>query len=250
MSTAAQRAAQPTLMVFTLGAAGERRRRPLLPERFAGEERALRRACLDSVLAAGRTAGCRLLVASPQHLDLGDDVEYLDQQGVGFGARLRSAIDQAAGQVDGPLLVVGSDAPNLTSSHLCQALEQLRRDPKGVVLGPAEDGGFYLLAADQLRSELAGLLADVHWCRADTRRSLNAILRRSGHRPVLLASLCDLDHRTDLECWLAKRPARALRRLAGLLLRLLANWRRSAVASLGVVLPHPATVASGRAPPA
>jgi len=249
MSTAAQRAAQPTLMVFTLGASGERRRRPLLPERFAGEERALRRACLDSVLAAGRAAGCRLLVASPRHLDLGDDVEYLDQQGVGFGARLRSAIDQAARQVAGPLLVVGSDAPNLTSSHLCQALEQLQRDPDGVVLGPAVDGGFYLLAVDRLSTQLAALLADVRWCRADTRRSLNASLRRSGHRPVLLSSLRDLDRRRDLERWLARRPARTLRRLAGLLLRLLSSLRCSAVAPPRVVLPHPATVASGRAPP-
>lgn len=237
-------------MVFTLGASGDRRRRPLLPERFAAEERALRRACLDSVLTAGRQAGCRLLVASPQPLDLADDVESIAQHGDSFGERLLSAIGQASQRVAGPLLVVGSDAPGLGVEHLRQALDHLRQDPDGIVLGPARDGGFYLLAADSQSSHLANLLADVRWCRSDTCRSVHAVLRRSGYQPAFLAGLGDLDHRADLEQWLAQRPMLALRRIAGRLRHLLASWRWFDGPPLAVALCRPVVSASGRAPPA
>jgi hypothetical protein len=63
----------PTLLVFTLGAAHEALRHPLLPWRHREEELRLRHACLEATLEAGRRAGCRLEVSSPSRLDVAQD---------------------------------------------------------------------------------------------------------------------------------------------------------------------------------
>lgn len=241
---------QPTLLIFTLGPHRESGRRRLLPGRWRTLEDSLHRRGLEAALAAGRACGCRIEVAAPRRLDLPEDVLQAPQRGRGFAARLRSAVAAARSRSTGPLLVVGTDCPDLSAAHLADALERLRRDPGGVVLGPARDGGFYLLAAD---GPLDDELAEVRWCRSDTLATLLAALRRRGRRADLLEPLRDLDRTADLELWLARggpaaRPWRELRRR---LLALFARLRRPLPLS-GPARPLPARVrtAPGRAPPA
>lgn len=218
------REAQPTLLVFTLGARAERRRRPLLPGRCGGAELELRRRLLDAALEAGREAGCRLVISSPQAPSPVADAAHQTQTGGHFGDRLEAAVDAAA-VGGGPLVVVGTDVPGLGAEHLRQALAAVAADPEAVVLGPSPDGGFYLLATARPLPGLAGL---TRWCRSDTLAGLTRSLERAGRRVVLLAPLTDLDRRRDLERWLARLPRRLstawrafVRRLVDLLDRLL-----------------------------
>ena len=44
-------------------------------------------------------------------------------------------------------MLVGSDLPDITPSSIADAISHLRRDPQSLVLGPAQDGGYYLIAA-------------------------------------------------------------------------------------------------------
>lgn len=221
----------PTLLIFTLGAAGERARRPLLPAAHGGAELELRQTCLDAALAAGRAAGCRLEVSSPGPLALPGDVHRAGQQGDGFGERLERACAAAGRRGAGPLVVVGTDVPGLTAGHLRRALQHLAAEPDAVVLGPSPDGGFYLLASARPLPGLAGL---ARWCRRDTLATLRRSLAAAGRRVVLLAPLADLDRRRDLERWLAAARLAAggawrslLRRLAAVLaaLRRPPGWR-------------------------
>lgn len=194
--------AQPTLLVFTLGPSREASRRRLLPGPLRAWERDLHQAGLDAALEAGRAAGCRLVVSSPAELALPADAMRLSQGTGSFGARLATAMRLAASQ--GPLLVVGTDVPGLSADHLRRALRELETQPDGVVLGPSPDGGLYLLAGLGLD---ASALAELAWCRRTTRRDLGRTLARAG-RPLLeLEPLADLDHRADLERWLAAHPS-------------------------------------------
>jgi len=241
----------PTLLVFTRGARRERLRRPLLPGRHAAAELELRRHCLESTLAAGRAAGCRLEVSSPAPLTLPGDVRRSRQHGSGFGERLEAACRSAAASAAGPLVVVGTDVPGLSADHLRQALHALAADPASVVLGPSPDGGFYLLAAAR---PLPGLAALTRWCRHDTLARLRAALAAAGRRVVLLAPLADLDRRGDLERWLARAPRRPLpalwravvRRLVELLDRLL---RPLPAPPPNLPRPLPVAVRAPRGPP-
>lgn len=225
---------QPTLLVFTLGARCESRRRQLLPASQRSLEADFHQTCLDATLAAGRAARCRLEVSSPLELVLPDDVERRPQRGRDFGTRLERATNEAFAQHGGPVLVVGSDVPDLEVSHLEGALRLLGEDSDQVVIGPSPDGGFYLLAASR---PLTTALHEVRWRCRETLRSLRHALRREGRPVVLLPPLADLDRRSDLEQWLTRawrRPgamseiwrADRIRCLIDRLARLFAGLRR------------------------
>jgi len=195
---------RPTLLVFTLGAGREQARRRLLLGDAAGAERQLHERCLESVLEAGRAAGCRLRVCSPGGKPLAADAQADRQAEEGFGRRLLGAVRRAGAESSGPLIVVGTDAPDLDAELLHQTREALDRDPDAVILGPARDGGVYLLAAS--RSVVAEL-ATVRWRSRHTCESLVAAMQAAGRPVLLLAPLSDLDSRRDLERWLAAAEA-------------------------------------------
>lgn len=246
-------ATRPTLLVFTLGPHREARRRPLLPASLQGFATGIHAAGLAAALAAGRECGCRLVVSTPQPLPLAEDVTFSPQRGAGFGERLADAV-RAGATGGGPLVVVGTDVPELGASHLQKALDGLAEDPGRVVLGPSPDGGLYLLAAAR---PIAELLAQVAWCRPDTLHRLCDLLARAGFRVELLEPLADLDGPGDLERWLAARfPASspallpAWRSLARRLRQLLAAWKLPASPRLlGRPCLSTVTVRAARAPP-
>jgi hypothetical protein len=239
----------PTLLVFTLGPECEGGRRRLLPAPLRQTEATLHRAGLEQMLAIGRDAGYRVVVAAPEPLDLPPEVRQLRQRGTSFGGRLQHALRALRAEIgSAPLLVVGTDTPDLAASHLRAAVAELESSPTGVVVGPAHDGGFYLLAS---RIGLDSVLSTVRWCCRDTRRSLLAALCGQGHPVHLLEPLLDLDRRADLERWLSRRRAESpLGRLRRTLRAVLAVWRRPAVPTVlrraDLVL---ATAVSGRGPP-
>jgi hypothetical protein len=235
----------PTLLVFTLGAESEARRHPLLPESLRDSEIQLRRACLASVLGAGRTVGCRLEVSSPRPLSV-DGASWWEQRGASFGERFHNALVGAWSRTPGPVIAVGTDAPGLGPRHLRRALELLAQDENRVVLGPAGDGGVYLVAAARPIEDLQS----VSWCGRGTRQSLRRALRRAKRPVALLAPLEDLDRPCDLDRWIATSPRGPLLAWARRLGRLLAARRLC-----GLNPPRPyvptlwAAASLGRAPP-
>jgi uncharacterized protein len=194
--------AAPTLLVFTLGAPRESARRRLAPAGLQGMETALRQACFDAALAAGRACGCRLTVCSPERGRLPEGVEHLPQRGGDFGARLEGAC-AAVGRRRGPLVVVGTDVPGLADRHLREALQLLAGDPRRVVLGPSPDGGVYLLAAAAALPPLGA----VRWCRPSTLADLSRVLAEAGREVVLLEPLADLDRPADLDRYLSRKAS-------------------------------------------
>ena len=108
-------------------------------------------------------------------------------QGPGdLGARMRRA---ATGRT-GPVLIVGSDVPDLAPGHLQHAFAALRGHD--YVFGPSEDGGYWL-AGFANRRPAEGIMRDVRWSTpsalADTLASIDA--RRRVH--VLGMTLTDVD---------------------------------------------------------
>jgi len=85
---------------------------------------------------------------------------FLLQAGLHLGDVLHGATEAllAAGH-DGVLLVNG-DSPTLPPRLLCDAIERLRAPGERVVLGPASDGGYYLIG---LKRPNARVFADIAW---------------------------------------------------------------------------------------
>jgi glycosyltransferase A (GT-A) superfamily protein (DUF2064 family) len=91
------------------------------------------------------------------------------------------------------VIAIGIDTPGLPHTFLEQAREALR--DADAVLGPAEDGGFYLLG---LRRCPSGLLQDLPWSAENTFSQALARLKASGLSVVLLDRWFDVDRPADL----------------------------------------------------
>jgi glycosyltransferase A (GT-A) superfamily protein (DUF2064 family) len=73
-----------------------------------------------------------------------------------LGAKLAAAV--ATHLPHGPVVIIGSDAPTLPRAYLHQALDGLMEHD--VVVGPAGDGGYYLVGA---RVPVPEIFADIAW---------------------------------------------------------------------------------------
>jgi len=123
------------------------------------------------------------------------------QQGPGsLGTRLRRQVLRARREGAAALLLIGTDLPELQASDLREACALLRRQP--LVLGPARDGGYWLIG---LRGDwpplFAGLAGPIAWGSAQVLRQTLEAARARGLRPALLPWRSDLDHPADLQRW-------------------------------------------------
>lgn len=98
-----------------------------------------------------------------------------------------------------PVVLVDADSPTLPSVFLEQAVESLREDGEraiDLVLGPAEDGGYYLIG---LRRPAPELFRDMPWSTAQVAAETLERARRIGLRVRVLPAWWDLDRPADLE---------------------------------------------------
>jgi len=102
----------------------------------------------------------------------------------------------------GPLVIVGSDIPDIAATHIWAAFRALGRHDW--VFGPATDGGYWLVGARR-RPRLLPAFTGVRWSSADALADSLANLK--GQRVALLESLADIDCGSDLAAWRAGRKA-------------------------------------------
>lgn len=131
--------------------------------------------------------------------ELGVDRVVLQGLG-GLGSRLQRQMVRAHREGARRIVLLGSDLPNLEPGDLGAAFRSLDAAPW--VLGPAEDGGYWLIGARQPHpSPFVGLGEPMAW---GTAAVLASTLQLAAHRqlPVLLvARRADLDRPADLRCW-------------------------------------------------
>lgn len=115
------------------------------------------------------------------------------QQGEGdLGARLERVLRR--GLEDSPFAIaVGADSPGLPLEYLEQACATLTF--ADAVIGPCDDGGFYLLG---LRRCPEGLFAGIPWSHRNTFAQTLAKLKAAGLRVSILDAWFDVDRPEDL----------------------------------------------------
>jgi hypothetical protein len=123
------------------------------------------------------------------------DVDVVAQGDGDLGARMHRAFDDLFARGARGVVLVGSDLPGLSSAVVREAVETLHARAGCVVLGPAEDGGYYLIGATSTPSVL---LTGIEWSTADVLARTEALARRSGMETVHLAIGRDIDSLADL----------------------------------------------------
>lgn len=116
------------------------------------------------------------------------------QQGSDLGTRMAHAFEAALREYDWAI-VIGTDCPDLAAADLLHATELLRQGADAVI-GPAADGGYYLLGLRRFESDL---FSDIDWGGSGV---LAETLQRLQHHGMLTRQLGvkhDLDRPEDLK---------------------------------------------------
>ncbi|SBO42595.1 TIGR04282 family arsenosugar biosynthesis glycosyltransferase [Cyanobium sp. NIES-981] len=174
----------------------------------ASRAAAVQRRLIEHTLATARQSrrrlGCRLVLAvqglGPRACrcwgaELGCDAAVPQGRG-GLGVRLQRQLLRALGEGAGRVVLIGSDLPTLASGDLEAAFEGI--DAGGLVLGPAGDGGYWLIGLDRSRP---ALLAGIPWGSGQVLEHTLAAAAGLGLTPTLLPVHHDLDRAADLAPW-------------------------------------------------
>jgi hypothetical protein len=186
----------PRLVLFTRYPTAGACKTRLIPALGATEAAALHRRLTERTVAVLKASGAPVEVAytganAAQFATwLGPDVTLTEQMAGDLTARLLACLDPA------PVIFFGADTPDLAPQHVEAAIAALERHD--VVIGPAEDGGYYLIG---MRTALPELLTDMPWSTDQVLPETLARLARRGIAPVLLETLADCDRPEDLARW-------------------------------------------------
>jgi hypothetical protein len=187
------------------GAVKTRLAPPLTSEQAAGLSISLLRDTLESiaaVVAPHRDAAAGLVSYTP----LGDEALFdgllpqsftlVPQRGEGFGERLRAAAHDILALGFASVCLIDSDSPTVPQAAYQQAIAELARPGDRIVLGPAIDGGYYLIG---LKHPHAAVFERIHWSTGSVAAETRERARAAGLEVVELPLWYDVDDAATLE---------------------------------------------------
>ena len=191
-----------------------------LQEKVGAQEAALfHRACLYDLQAVLRTCGMPARVYIPEgsgeesrspfpqalpeefacllQLDWSDFAFY-QQNGRNLGERMLCAVQESLTEFQ-QVILIGSDIPGIDKNLLEQAGVELGQHD--LVIGPALDGGYYLIG---LKSVASFLFRDIDWGTGKVLEQTLQAARQHQLQTALLPELEDIDRWQDLTTWVGR----------------------------------------------
>ncbi len=168
----------------------------------------------DTAELAASFPGRRVILFTegvPAFLELPPGTETGRQSEGDLGGRLSAALSAGFREGARKVVVLGSDSPHLAPERFTEALRAL--EASDLVLGPTEDGGYYLIALRRFAREI---FDGVEWGTARVFDETRHAAERAGFRVQTLEPFYDLDQWKDLERLRASGSAAARRTLAQL----------------------------------
>lgn len=124
----------------------------------------------------------------------GPEAEFAAQAAGDLGARLREGFATAFSDGFEAVAAVGTDCVDVSADTLTRAWSLLSKGGVDVVLGPSEDGGYYLVAMQRLHE---ALFDGIPWSSGDTLEATVAAAKGAGLETALLETLRDVDKVAD-----------------------------------------------------
>ncbi|MCG8329373.1 MAG: TIGR04282 family arsenosugar biosynthesis glycosyltransferase [Chitinophagales bacterium] len=165
-----------------------------------GEEQALEiyKALLDQTRKVSLAVPVRRLLFYSEHINQQDDwasedFEKFLQQGNDLGERMHHAFLKAL-RLAAKAVIVGSDIAQIKPEIIQNAFTAL--DDHDYVIGPALDGGYYLLG---MKTPSPELFSGIEWSTSTVCEETIAIIHQNGKTCAKVASLSDIDYAEDWE---------------------------------------------------
>lgn len=122
------------------------------------------------------------------------DYRFELQSGDNLGEKMKNAFDQLFKEKFDRILVIGTDCAEITSELISEAFNKLNTHE--VVIGPAHDGGYYLLGMQKF---IPGLFEGIPWSTDEVSALTMNYLERNFISYALLPTLSDVDYEEDWE---------------------------------------------------
>jgi len=167
-----------------------------------GEVEALRlyRAMMSAVIINAQNAAWTTILAAADPKSIGNVPEWEDLPQI---AQVEGSLSPRLAELfkgTGPIIVIGTDCPQVRASDIADALKAL--ETHDVVFGPADDGGFWLIGMNGPVEP--SVFDNVRWSHAETLSDMQANIEGSIHR---LRTLIDVDNLAALEAVKALDPS-------------------------------------------
>ena len=132
---------------------------------------------------------------------LGTEFEYALQGDGTLGERMQRAFEDAFKSKATAVVIIGTDIPDLTAVDITSAFAVLKQ--KNMVLGPAKDGGYYLIGLQKnaFSPAVGELFTGITWGEHDVLKKTLNISSHLGLNYSLLKEMDDVDRPEDIFIW-------------------------------------------------
>ncbi len=124
---------------------------------------------------------------------LGNDIDFYPQKGKDLGERMHNAITKILSQNYKKVLLIGSDIPTVNKSSIVRGFAKL--ETFDVVLGPCEDGGYYLIG---MKEAHAKLFQEIPWSTSEVLHLTKQKAQKESLDLIQLELKSDIDTFEDL----------------------------------------------------
>jgi uncharacterized protein len=126
---------------------------------------------------------------------LATDFQLVPQRGDNFGERMIFAVGDLFQLGFESVCLIGSDSPTVPPRAFTEAVTILAKTEDPVVLGPSDDGGYYLIGLKNLHREL---FEDIAWSTENVLQQTIALARQMNLKIHFLPTWYDVDDRLTL----------------------------------------------------
>lgn len=123
------------------------------------------------------------------------------QEGEDLGEKMKNAFHWVFSLGFQKAVIIGTDCPELTSHLLLKAFDQLEQSD--LVIGPASDGGYYLLG---MKSAHPFLFHGVEWSTSQVLAQTCDLADQHNRSFILLPTLHDIDDEVDWKRFISQNP--------------------------------------------
>jgi rSAM/selenodomain-associated transferase 2/rSAM/selenodomain-associated transferase 1 len=127
---------------------------------------------------------------------LGKERQYIEQGDGDLGERMDRAFKENFQNKYRHIVLVGTDCPQMTAFHVEEAFYSLKTHD--IVIGPSEDGGYYMIGLNQIVPEL---FLSMDWGTSEVFKKTMERAKQRNLRVRVLGMLSDVDTPDDLPVW-------------------------------------------------
>jgi rSAM/selenodomain-associated transferase 1 len=183
---------------------GQSKTRLVPPLSFAEAAELARALLIDQLNNLSKFNTARLFIAfAPPAADTAffenlatPELSCFPQKGKSLGNRMRYAFQHLFDTGFNNIVLIGSDLPVIPLPFFRQAYDRLEQNEGDVVLGPSEDGGYYLIGMKRL---IPDIFEGIAWSRGEVLARTVEKLHRLNRKYELLPLWYDIDRADDLE---------------------------------------------------